>query len=100
MRRSPIKSMPRGGARYRVAGTDHHLSAEAALLLNDSQPYEMEFAKGAASESFCLFFDRALAKQAWASEFESEREPSEFPTLVFRPRSDLRESSRCCANRS
>lgn len=73
-----IKSMPRGRSRYTLDGRDHHLSPNAALLVNGDQHYEMEFREGLLSESFCLFFDEALVKSAWGS-------PREFPNLAFRP---------------
>ena len=75
-----IKSMPRGQARYRIDGSDHHLSPGSALLVNGEQRYEMEFRKGIPSESFCLFFDFALVKQAWGGR-------REFPNVIFRPQS-------------
>ncbi len=75
-----IKSMPRGSARYRIDGRNHHLAPGSALLVNGDQPYDMEFREGLSSESFCLFFDAALVRAAWGGS-------REFPNLVFRPSS-------------
>lgn len=91
-----LKWVPRGASLYRVDGTRHRLAGQNVLLLNASQPYELEFAQRTETESFCLFFTNDVLGKAWAS-LTHEPDisdcgvgpppaiPPEFPNLVFRP---------------
>jgi AraC-like DNA-binding protein len=72
-----MKWMPAGEARYSVGGHEHRLAGERVLILEPDQPYEVEFLGRGHSESFCLFFSRAL---------RCEAQPlSQAADIVFRP---------------
>lgn len=72
-----IKWAPRGAIRYRVDGGSHMVRPDGLMLLNDGQPYEMDFQ--GAGQSFCLFYSRDLVDEAAGGPL------GEFPNLVFRP---------------
>ncbi len=90
-----IKWIPRGRAVYRVQGASHALAGDRMVILNQAQPYELEFVDRAGSESLCVFFSDDLVAQAWNDlsrpDLSAEGEPTgaanipQFPDLVFRP---------------
>jgi AraC-like DNA-binding protein len=88
-----IKWMPRGRAVYRSEGASHFLSGDHAVILNQAQPYELEFLEPTGAESFCVFVSDDLVESAWRDIAEpdavDEEPPSgripQFPDLVFRP---------------
>ena len=90
-----IKWMPRGRAVYRTEGASHVLSGEHAVILNQAQPYELEFVDRDGTESFCVFFSDDMVADAWrslsrpdladADEPQGARLTETFPDLVFRP---------------
>ena len=90
-----IKWMPRGRAVYRVDGASHPLSGERAVILNQAQPYELEFLDRSGTESLCVFFSDDLVGEAWRAlarpDLADDPEPAGlldmpvFPDLVFRP---------------
>src|SRR5262249_17726470 len=53
-----MKWMPRGCARYEVDRRSHRVSRDTVVLLDDGQPYDMEFDARTGGESYCLFFSR------------------------------------------
>jgi AraC-like DNA-binding protein len=73
----------------------HSVSPAAAVLVDQDQPYEMEFEARSPSQSFCLFFSKALVADAWASLAAGcEPEPDDaapggFPNVVFAPSGTL-----------
>jgi AraC family transcriptional regulator len=88
-----IKWMPRGRAVYRSEGASHFLSGDHAVILNQAQPYELEFLEPTGAESFCVFVSDDLVESAWRDIAEPDavdddpaaaRTP-QFPDLVFRP---------------
>jgi AraC-like DNA-binding protein len=91
-----IKWMPRGRAVYRTDGASHVLGGERAVILNQDQPYELEFLDRAGTESFCVFVSDDLVESAWRAMDAPEalddapagRIP-QFPDLVFRPPADI-----------
>src|SRR5512143_1319266 len=62
-----LKWMAAGQARYDVDRRARTVSRDSAILLDQDQPYEMEFDSRRESESFCVFSPRPLVAQAWAS---------------------------------
>lgn len=88
-----IKWMPRGRAVYRSEGASHFLSGDHAVILNQAQPYELEFLEPTGAESFCVFVSDDLVESAWRDIAEPDAvddDPSaartpQFPDLVFRP---------------
>ncbi len=88
-----IKWMPRGRAVYRSEGASHFLSGDHAVILNQAQPYELEFLEPTGAESFCVFVSDDLVESAWRDIAEPDAvddEPAavrtpQFPDLVFRP---------------
>jgi AraC-like DNA-binding protein len=88
-----IKWMPRGRAVYRSEGASHFLSGAHAVILNQAQPYELEFLEPTGAESFCIFVSDDLVESAWRDIAEPDavdEEPAsgripEFPDMVFRP---------------
>lgn len=86
-----IKWMARGRARYELERRPRAVSRDAAVLVDQDQPYEMEFDAREGGESFCLFFSKSLVAEAWAS-VEAGPAPTlgeavlrEFPNVPFRP---------------
>ena len=90
-----IKWMPRGRAIYRTDGASHPLSGDHAVILNQAQPYELEFLDRRGTESFCVFFSDDMVAQAWRdlSRPDLADDPGPvgpqltqtFPDLVFKP---------------
>ena len=93
-----IKWMPRGRAVYRSEGASHFLSGDHAVILNQAQPYELEFLEPTGAESFCVFVSDDLVESAWRDIAEPDAvddDPAaaripQFPDLVFRPPPDDR----------
>ena len=86
-----LKWMAEGRACYRLERRPHTVSRTAAVLVDHDQPYEMEFEGRGASQSFCLFYSKALVADAWAS-VEAGFDPGPapaglrgFPNVVFQP---------------
>ncbi len=90
-----IKWMAEGRARYAVDRRSRTVSREAVILVDQSQPYEMEFERRSGAQSFCLFFAAPLVREAWASQEAGFAPASEtgalrpFPNLLFRPSNRL-----------
>lgn len=88
-----IKWMPRGRAVYRSEGASHLLSGAHAVILNQAQPYELEFLEPTGAESFCVFVSDDLVESAWRGIAEPDAADDElgsgripqFPDMVFRP---------------
>src|SRR3954471_18308448 len=53
-----LKWMARGRARYELDRRPRTVSDQSALLVDQDQPYEMEFDARSEAESFCLFYAR------------------------------------------
>ena len=90
-----LKWMARGRARYGLDRRPRVVSPDAAVLVDQDQPYEMEFEARGGGESFCLFYSPALVAEAWASvEAGLSPAPGEaalrgFPNVVFQPSARL-----------
>ena len=90
-----IKWMPRGRAIYRTQGASHVLTGADAVILNQAQPYELEFLDRSGTESFCVFVSDDLVAEPWrdlAKLDPAGEDPTaasalipQFPDLVFRP---------------
>jgi AraC-like DNA-binding protein len=86
-----IKWMAQGRARYAVNRRPRTISRQEIMLVDQDQPYDMEFEARSGAQSFCLFFAEPLVREAWASReagFNSSAEPGAlraFPNLLFRP---------------
>jgi AraC-like DNA-binding protein len=90
-----IKWMPKGRAIYRTQGASHVLTGADAVILNQAQPYELEFLDRTGTESFCVFISDDLVAAAWhelarldpAGEAPAPASAliPQFPDLVFRP---------------
>ena len=86
-----LKWMAEGRARYGVERRARTVSREAVMLVDQGQPYEMEFEARSGAQSFCLFFAEPLVREAWAScEAGDAAEAGEgvlrgFPNLTFQP---------------
>ena len=90
-----IKWMPRGRAVYRVEGASHLLSDTHAVILNQAQPYELEFLDRRGTESLCVFFSDDMVAQVWRDlrrpDLADDPQPvgagltETFPDLVFKP---------------
>lgn len=95
-----IKWMPQGRAVYRVDGASHPLSGEHAVILNQAQPYELEFLDRRGTESLCVFFSDELVAQGLHDlerpDLADDAGPvgarltGTFPDLVFRPGPEVR----------
>lgn len=86
-----LKWMAKGRARYELERRPRLVSQDAAVLVDQDQPYEMEFDARGGGESFCLFYSPALVAEAWAS-VEAGLAPTTgegamraFPNVVFQP---------------
>jgi AraC-like DNA-binding protein len=75
-----LKWLPEGLAEYRTEGRAYRLSGASQLLLNRGQPYGMHM-KGP-SESFVLFFPRAVADGAWQANTGKAEAMPEVPTAA------------------
>ena len=73
-----VKWAPKGRAVYRSEGATHVIGPSGFMLLNMTQPYEMQIRQP--SETFCIFFSDDLVREAWGAEPSAE-----FPNVVFRP---------------
>lgn len=86
-----LKWMAAGHARYAIDRRPRTVSRDSAILLDQDQPYEMEFDSRSESESFCVFFSPQLVAQAWSSVESGFDEPIEpaglraFPNVSFAP---------------
>ena len=89
-----IKWAPRGRMVYRTEGASHTLSGAHAVILNQAQPYELEFVDPAGTESLCVFFSDDLVagafRQLGRPDLADDPEPAceripAFADLVFRP---------------
>jgi AraC-like DNA-binding protein len=86
-----LKWMAVGRARYDVDRRARTVSRDSAILLDQDQPYEMEFDSRRECESFCVFYAPALVAQAWASvevgfgESPDPIGPRAFPNVSFTP---------------
>jgi len=90
-----LKWMAEGRARYALERRPRVVSRAAAVLVDQDQPYEMEFETRGGAQSFCLFYSRALVAEAWAS-VEAGLAPADgegglraFPNVVFEPSARL-----------
>jgi AraC-like DNA-binding protein len=90
-----LKWMAEGRARYGLECRAHTVSKSVAILVDQDQPYEMEFEGRPSSQSFCLFFARPLVAEAWASVeggFAADIDPTTpraFPNVPFAPSPQL-----------
>lgn len=86
-----LKWMAAGQARYDVDRRARTISRDSAILLDQDQPYEMEFDSHRECESFCVFYSRPLVAQAWASveagfdEADDHNGLRAFPNVAFTP---------------
>lgn len=87
-----IKWMAGGRARYGVERRARTVSRQAAMLVDQGQPYEMEFEARSGAQSFCLFFSEAIVREAWASQeaglgaaAAADGPMRGFPNLPFQP---------------
>ncbi|HXC55251.1 MAG TPA: AraC family transcriptional regulator [Rhizomicrobium sp.] len=78
-----LKWIPRGAARYRVAGRSFVLGAGTQLLLNRGQSYSLDMRES--SESFVVFFPRALADAAWRTHGARDEAFPEIPAVASSP---------------
>ena len=90
-----LKWMAKGRARYALERRPRVVSQDAAVLVDQDQPYEMEFEARGGGESFCLFYSSALVAEAWAS-VEAGLSPTvgegalkPFPNVIFQPSAHL-----------
>jgi AraC family transcriptional regulator len=90
-----LKWMAEGRARYLLERHPHAVSRSAAVLVDQDQPYEMEFEARRESQSFCLFYAPGLVAEAWSS-LEAGCSPDTdgtaapgFPNVVFPPSARL-----------
>jgi AraC-like DNA-binding protein len=92
-----IKWMPGGRAVYRTDGASHLLGGDRVVILNQAQPYELEFLDRSGAESFCVFISDDLVESAWrdlaapdlVDDAAAGRRIPQFPDLVFRPPPDI-----------
>jgi len=75
-----LKWIPQGAARYRTEGKSYTLREDVQLLLNRGQPYTLDMHHP--SESFVVFFDRALADTAWTSLTRRDEPFPEVPSIA------------------
>ncbi len=77
-----------------MEGASHLLSDTHAVILNQAQPYELEFLDRRGTESLCVFFSDDLVAQAWRDlrrpDLADDPKPAAgltetFPDLVFKP---------------
>ncbi|HWA61248.1 MAG TPA: helix-turn-helix transcriptional regulator [Caulobacteraceae bacterium] len=62
-----IKWMAEGRSRYEIDRRVRTIARETAILVDQDQPYGLEFEARREAQSFCLFFRRDLVEAAWAS---------------------------------
>jgi AraC family transcriptional regulator len=85
-----IKWIPSGAARYRSEQRTFDLRGDTQMLLNRGQTYALDIRE--ATESFVVFFDRALADAAWRAHTGSGEAFPEAPTVAGRSQAELRQS--------
>jgi AraC family transcriptional regulator len=97
-----LKWIPQGEAEYASGRIRFLLKGAAQLLLNRGQSYRL--AMRAPSESFVLFFSRALADEAWAAHSGRAESFPEAPTVAGHsprplqaPLAELRDESKAAA---
>jgi AraC-like DNA-binding protein len=83
-----LKWIPNGTAHYRTEGRNFELRGDSQLLLNRGQAYSLEMRKP--SESFVVFFDRALANAAWFAHAGRDEAFPEVPSVAALPDASLR----------
>ena len=77
-----LKWMTNGSADYGSGGRTFRLTGDSQLLLNPGEPYRLRFRE--TSESFTIFYPRALADAAWAQLVGGGTTIPEFPTVAAR----------------
>lgn len=85
-----LKWIPQGEAHYRSMGRSFRLRRDTQLLLNRGQAYTLEMREP--SESFVVFFDRALADAAWSARTSRDEAFAEVPSVASLPRASLQSS--------
>jgi AraC family transcriptional regulator len=85
-----LKWIPQGAAHYRTEGKSFTLRADVQLLLNRGQTYTLDMR--CPSESFVVFFDRALADAAWMSLTGRNEGFPEVPSVAGLSPAPLRET--------
>ncbi|MGD0192954.1 MAG: helix-turn-helix transcriptional regulator [Rhizomicrobium sp.] len=75
-----LKWVPEGSAEYRSEGRFYRLAGATQLLLNRGQSYRMNM--GEPSETFVLFFPKAIADLAWGTMKSSDQALPEIPTAA------------------
>ena len=86
-----IKWMAEGRARYAVSRRARTVSRREIMLVDQGQPYDMEFETRGGAQSFCLFFSEPLVREAWASREAGFGQAPDagampgFPNLLFQP---------------
>jgi len=77
-----FKWMTSGSADYCSGGRTFRLTGNSQLLLNPGEPYRLRFRE--TSESFTIFYPRALADAAWVQLAGGGTVMPEFPTIAAR----------------
>lgn len=85
-----LKWIPQGEAHYRSMGKSFRLRRDTQLLLNRGQAYTLEMREP--SESFVVFFDRALADAAWSARTSRDEAFAEVPSVASMPQASLQSS--------
>jgi AraC family transcriptional regulator len=85
-----LKWIPQGAARYRAGDKAFALAGDAQLLLNRGQSYTMSMREP--SESFVMFFPRALADAAWSAHVGTAEPFPEVPSVAGLSQRALRQS--------
>ena len=85
-----LKWIPHGVARYRTEGRRFTLHNDVHLVLNRGQPYSLDMRDPA--ESFVVFFDRALADDAWCSHTGRNDPFPEAPSVAALSPAPLRQT--------
>ena len=85
-----IKWIPTGAARYRSDGRTFDLRGDTQMLLNRGQAYSLDIRE--TTESFVVFFDRALADAAWRAHTGAGDAFPEAPTVAGHSQAALRQS--------
>jgi AraC-like DNA-binding protein len=85
-----IKWIPSGAARYRSEQRTFDLRGDTQMLLNRGQAYALDIRQ--ATESFVVFFDRALADAAWRAHTGGGEAFPEAPTVAGRSQAALHKS--------
>ena len=86
-----IKWMAEGQAGYEVERRRSTITRQTVMLVDQDQPYGLEFETRTGAQSYCLFFREALVREAWASleagfdDAVGEGPMRAFPNLAYRP---------------